>query len=98
MRFQKTLAILLCPVMFCFASSVYAGDDGMITKKSNYSVKETLDRLENILKKKGIAGAIVTMTIKLGFLCVRQSCLFSATQNSEQTFLPASKHRALICL
>ena len=31
-----------------------AGDNGMITKKSNYSVKVTLDRLENALRKKGI--------------------------------------------
>ena len=31
-----------------------AADKGIITKKSHYSVKVTLDRLENVLKKKGI--------------------------------------------
>ena len=34
--------------------SVMASGDGLISKKSNHSVKVTLDRLENILKKKGI--------------------------------------------
>ena len=29
-------------------------DNGLVTKKSNYSAAETLDRLEQILKKKGI--------------------------------------------
>ena len=33
-------------------------DDGLITKKSKYSVSETLDRLENVLKKKGITVAL----------------------------------------
>lgn len=33
-------------------------DDGLITKKSNYSVSETLDRLEAALKSKGIAVAL----------------------------------------
>jgi uncharacterized protein (DUF302 family) len=33
-------------------------DNGMISKKSPYSVKETLDRLEAVLKKKGISVAL----------------------------------------
>ncbi|MDH5392020.1 MAG: DUF302 domain-containing protein [Gammaproteobacteria bacterium] len=33
-------------------------DDGLITKKSQYSVSKTLDRLENVLKKKGITVAL----------------------------------------
>ena len=32
--------------------------DGLIVKRSPYSVKETLDRLENALKKKGITIAL----------------------------------------
>ena len=33
-------------------------EHGMISKKSNYSVKETLDKLEAVLKKKGIGVAL----------------------------------------
>ena len=40
--------LLVAPIM------VSAADDGLISKKSNHSVKVTLDRLENVLKKKGI--------------------------------------------
>jgi len=40
--------IALVPVM------TQAADDGMISKKSKFSVKVTLDRLENVLRKKGI--------------------------------------------
>ena len=40
--------IALVPVM------TQAADDGMISKKSKFSVKATLDRLENVLRKKGI--------------------------------------------
>lgn len=50
-----TLAVLF---MVSAGSVAIAGDDGMITKKSAYSVKETLDRLENVLKKKGITVAL----------------------------------------
>ena len=32
----------------------FAAEKGMISKKSNHSVKVTLDRLENVLRKKGI--------------------------------------------
>lgn len=35
-----------------------AHDDGLITKASKYSVTETLDRLEAVLKKKGITVAL----------------------------------------
>lgn len=41
------VALLISPV-------VLAGEKGMITIKSNHSVSVTLDRLENVLKKKGI--------------------------------------------
>ena len=33
-------------------------NDGMVTKKSKYSVSETLNRLEAVLKKKGITVAV----------------------------------------
>lgn len=35
-----------------------AEENGLITKKSHYTVKETLDRMETILKKKGITVAL----------------------------------------
>lgn len=38
--------------------SVMAAGEGLISKKSHHSVKVTLDRLENILKKKGITIAM----------------------------------------
>ncbi len=39
--------------------AIQAGDvDGLIVKKSNYSVSETITRLENALKKKGITVAL----------------------------------------
>jgi len=34
--------------------STMASPDGLISKQSKYSVSETIDRLENVLKKKGI--------------------------------------------
>jgi uncharacterized protein (DUF302 family) len=39
-------------------SLVMADENGMISKKSHYSVKETLDKLEAVLKKKGIGIAL----------------------------------------
>lgn len=41
------LSLLILP-------TAQAADDGLISKKSNYSVSATLDRLEALLKKKGI--------------------------------------------
>ncbi len=40
------------------AASIAAHADGMVTKKSKFSVSKTLDRLENVLKKKGITVAM----------------------------------------
>jgi len=48
---------LIIAVIFSITSltgSFAVADNGMITKASKFSVKETLDRLENVLKKKGI--------------------------------------------
>jgi len=48
---NRTILILACAL---FASSIMAGENGIIKKKSMHSVTVTLDRLENILTKKGI--------------------------------------------
>jgi len=45
---------LLALVVILFGTSQVMADHGLITKPSVYSVKETIDRLETILKKKGI--------------------------------------------
>ena len=46
--------LIIIAVLAIMPFSVMASGDGLISKKSNHSVKVTLDRLENILKKKGI--------------------------------------------
>lgn len=46
--------ILVWSLLALVAPLSHAGENGMISKKSPYSVKVTLDRLQNILKKKGI--------------------------------------------
>ncbi|MDH5516792.1 MAG: DUF302 domain-containing protein [Gammaproteobacteria bacterium] len=53
--------IFFISAMLCLLSpftAIAEHDDGLITKKSKYSVSETLDRLENVLKKKGITVAL----------------------------------------
>jgi len=52
-RFMKHLLVLLSLIALVPTMSV-AGDKGLINKKSQHSVKVTLDRLENVLRKKGI--------------------------------------------
>jgi uncharacterized protein (DUF302 family) len=52
---KRTVVILLCAL---FSTTVLAGGNGLIKKKSAHSVKVTLDRLENVLKKKGIGIAV----------------------------------------
>ena len=41
-----------------FVAPLAMADNGLITKQSNYSVTETIDRLEAALKKKGITIAL----------------------------------------
>ena len=49
------LAIMMMMGSMAVADSMAVDDNnGLISKKSHHSVKVTLDRLENILKKKGI--------------------------------------------
>lgn len=50
---MKRLLVLLSLIALVPAISA-AGDKGLINKKSQHSVKVTLDRLENVLRKKGI--------------------------------------------
>ena len=53
--FRRTTIILLCTL---FSTTAFAGDvNGLIKKKSAHSVSKTLDRLEGLLKKKGITIA-----------------------------------------
>ena len=58
MRIHFSIAALVCLFIVAFSSAAAADDNGMITKKSNYSVKETIDRLEGVLKEKGITIAL----------------------------------------
>ena len=51
--------LLFIGLLGLFSASAMAGDiNGLVKMKSNYSVSETLDRLENLLKKKGITIAV----------------------------------------
>lgn len=53
---KKYGILLLLGLML--VSPVFAADDGLVSVKSKYSVKETLDRLEAVLKEKGIGVAL----------------------------------------
>ncbi|MDH5327269.1 MAG: DUF302 domain-containing protein [Gammaproteobacteria bacterium] len=48
--------VLVATVLLVLSApfATLAADNGLITKKSKYSATETLDRLSNVLKKKGI--------------------------------------------
>ena len=46
--------VALITLIPALSITAIANEKGMITKKSSFSVKETLDRLENVLRKKGI--------------------------------------------
>ena len=45
-------------ILLIASVSVFAADNGLISKKSKYSVHETIDRLEKVLKEKGITIAL----------------------------------------
>jgi uncharacterized protein (DUF302 family) len=53
MKLPATLLLAL------FATSVHAAEDGLITKPSKYSVKETVTRFQAAVKDKEAAGFIV---------------------------------------
>ena len=52
-KFMKRL-LILAGLIALIPTMSFAADKGMISKKSHHSVKVTLDRLENVLRKKGI--------------------------------------------
>jgi uncharacterized protein (DUF302 family) len=56
---RRTFIVLIAALMATSVSTaVLAQDNGIIKKKSAHSVKVTLDRLEKILKEKGIGIAV----------------------------------------
>ena len=58
---MRLFSIITAAVFFALLSVTGvagADDNGLISKKSKYSVKETLDRLEKVLKEKGISVAL----------------------------------------
>ena len=56
---KNILVAALTSISLLLASvTAMAADNGLITKKSKYSVSETLDRMENALKEKGISIAL----------------------------------------
>ena len=55
---MKRLFLVIFTLLI-ISPAIQAGEvDGLIVKKSNYSVSETITRLENALKKKGITVAL----------------------------------------
>jgi len=59
-KFLLLMAALLLPLFVAntAVADTHVDDNGLISKKSHYSVKETLDRLEAVLKKKGVTIAL----------------------------------------
>lgn len=55
---KKLLLLCVALLPLVFSHPAIASENGMISKKSKYSVKETLDKLEAVLKKKGITIAL----------------------------------------
>jgi len=55
---KKLLHAAALSLCFLPALATAGHNDGMITKKSKYSVSQTLDKLEAVLKKKGITVAM----------------------------------------
>jgi uncharacterized protein (DUF302 family) len=51
--------IALAVGFWIVATSVYAAEDGLITKPSKYSVKETISKFEAAVKEKEAAGFVV---------------------------------------
>ena len=57
---KQKLSVLLAAIVLTvvLTPTALAANDGLISKKSPHSVSKTLDRLEDILKKKGITIAV----------------------------------------
>ena len=54
MKMSYFKALIFGIVTFLVCSSTFGADDGIVTKESKYSVKETIDRLEGVAKSKGM--------------------------------------------
>lgn len=54
MKTSYFTALIFGSLMFLVCSSAFGVDDGIVTKESKYSVKETIDRLEDVAKSKGM--------------------------------------------
>lgn len=52
---KRIILVMVCAVL---STAAFAADNGLIKKKSAHSVAVTLDRLENVLKAKGIGIAV----------------------------------------
>jgi uncharacterized protein (DUF302 family) len=61
MSFKKRVlaSLALSLAMFAGPATVYAADDGLITKPSKYSVEETVTRFEAAVKQREAAGFMV---------------------------------------
>ena len=60
MSFKKRVASLALSLAICTGpATAHAADDGVITKPSKYSVKETVTRFEAAVKQKEVAGFMV---------------------------------------
>jgi len=58
MRLFSIITAAVFITLLSVTGVVGADDNGLISKKSKYSVDETLDRLEKVLKEKGISVAL----------------------------------------
>ncbi len=45
--------LIMLITVFCFTGTIVQAADGLVSKTSKYSVKETMDRFEKIVKDKG---------------------------------------------
>src|SRR5260221_12273358 len=62
MTFKKR-ALALSLAICAGSSPAHAADDGLITRPSKYSVKETVTRFEDAVKRKAAAGFMVSTEI-----------------------------------
>ena len=60
MSSNKCAAAGLALLLAVCAGTSHAADDGLITKPSKYSVKETVTRFEDAVKQKEAAGFMVS--------------------------------------
>lgn len=54
MKTSLFAALIFGSVTFLVCSSGFGSDDEIVTKESKYSVKDTIDRLEDVAKSKGM--------------------------------------------